>query len=318
MEHALNGILLVNLGTPAAPTPAAVRAFLREFLSDPRVVDLPRVLWLPVLYGVVLPLRPRRVARQYAHIWRPEGSPLLHFSRGLAAGLAGRAAGAPLALAMRYGEPSIAGALAQLRTAGASRLTVLPLYPQYSRTTTASALDAVRAALALQDWRPEVRVVEQYADDARYIALLAQSVRAHWARHGRGDRLLISFHGLPSRLTEAGDPYEGQCRATAGALARALELAPEHWTISFQSRVGRARWTGPYTEEVLRALPVEGVRRLDVICPGFPVDCLETLEEIAVRGHATFRTAGGEALRYIPALNDDPEHAALLAQLAAA
>ena len=303
------GVLLVNLGTPAAPTAAALRPYLREFLSDRRVVDLPRALWWPVLHGFILPLRPARVAKLYAHIWGPDGSPLLAHSRRLADALATRLPQVAVALGMRYGAPSVAQAVAQLRAAGATRLVALPLYPQFSRTTTASAEDALRAAAGTLP----LQLIQDYHDDPGYIGALRDSVHRHWQRHGRGQLLLMSFHGLPARYTAAGDPYEAQCRASAMLLARSLGLADAQWRVSFQSRVGRARWSQPYTEEVLDRLPAEGVRRLDVVCPGFAADCLETLEEIALRGASRFHRAGGEALRYIPALNDDAAHADALA-----
>ena len=309
----MNGVLLVNLGTPDAPTPAAIRPWLREFLSDPRVVDLPRWLWLPVLHAVILPLRPRKLAPLYQRIWTPEGSPLLAITRqqrlAVAAALGDRAL---VVEAMRYGTPSIGAALAGLQRAGVSKLVVLPLYPQYSTSTTASVRDAVAG------WTGALAFIDDYAVDAGYIAALAASVREHWARHGRGDRLLLSFHGIPVRYVERGDPYARQCEATAQALAAALELAPADWLLSYQSRVGKAAWLEPYTEDALRQLPAQGVRRLDVVCPGFSADCLETLDEIAIRGAETFVAAGGEALRYVPALNARPDHVAALAHLVGA
>ena len=316
------GVLLVNLGTPEAPTAAAIRRYLREFLSDPRVVDLPRVLWNPILYGFILPLRPRKLVPQYARIWRPDGSPLLAITREQRAAVEARLAhmpiGAlPVAEAMRYGVPGFDAALAQLQRAGVQRLLVLPLYPQQSLTTTGSALDGLRAGLLRAAWQPELRIVEQYHLHPRYLASLAQSVRDHWAAHGRGEKLLLSFHGIPRRYVKAGDPYERQCHETAQRLAAALQLSPGDWQICFQSRVGKAKWTQPYTEDVLLSLARAGVKRVDTICPGFAADCLETLDEIAKRYAAEFVAAGGEALRYVPALNARPDHIDALAHIAA-
>lgn len=311
-----SGVLLINLGTPSAPTAEAIRRYLREFLSDRRVVNLPRALWLPILYGLILPLRPRRLALRYAAIWQAEGSPLLVYSQRLTKALAGAMPDGAVALGMTYGNPSIASALGDLRERGVQRLRVLPLYPQFSHTTTTAALEAVQRALARLGWQPELSALDGYHDAPRYIEALRQSVLRHWHAQGRGEKLLISFHGIPMKDIDAGDPYLAQCRHTAQMLAAALGLADTQWQIVFQSRLGRARWTGPYTEEVLRSLAREGVKTLDVICPGFPADCLETLEEIALRYTALFRDAGGAALRYIPALNDHPDHVALLAELA--
>jgi protoporphyrin/coproporphyrin ferrochelatase len=316
------GVLLVNLGTPDAPTPRAIRPYLREFLSDPRVVALPRALWWPILYGLILPFRPGRLAALYRRIWRADGSPLLAITREQRKALADQLAApgpAPLVLeAMRYGRPAIATALAELQQAGITRLVVLPLYPQYSATTTASALDAVLAALAASSWYPELCLVQDYHEDGAYIAALAQSVREHWAAHGRGQRLLMSFHGIPQRYVDAGDPYDKQCRRTAQRLATALQLGDDQWQLCYQSRIGRAAWLQPYTDVVLRELPGAGTRTVDVICPGFAADCLETLDEIEIRYAAQFVAAGGEALRYVPALNARPAHIEALARIVSA
>jgi protoporphyrin/coproporphyrin ferrochelatase len=317
------GVLLINLGTPDAPTAPAIRRFLREFLSDRRVVNLPPALWYPVLYGFILPLRPRRLVRAYSSIWGADGSPLLALSRKLAGSfrqeltrMAGR--DTPVALGMRYGTPSLRTALDELETHRPSRLLVLPLYPQYSGTTTASALDGVGLALQHRDWQPSITVVNDYHDHDGYIAALRDSVQAHWQAYGRGEKLLMSFHGIPMKYVEAGDPYLAQCRVTARALAEALSLPESAWEICFQSRVGRARWTSPYVEARLVDLARSGVNTVDVVCPGFAVDCLETLEEIALRDKALFESAGGQSLRYIPALNDQPAHAAALARITTA
>jgi ferrochelatase len=308
-----DGVLLINLGTPDAPTAEAIRPWLGEFLSDPRVVDLPRWLWLPLLHGLILPLRPRRLAELYGRIWTPRGSPLLVITRELRDALAAALEGTVVVEAMRYGKPDVAGALAQLRQAGVTRIVVLPLYPQYSGTTTESALDAVSAALPAGGWLPELRVVRDYHADAGYIEALAQSVREHRAAHGEGELLLMSFHGIPQRYADRGDPYGRQCETTARALAAALGLREDQWRVAYQSRIGRAPWLQPYTDEVLSGLVLNQARRIDVICPGFAADCLETLDEIVLRYGSQFVAAGGEALRYVPALNARPSHIAALA-----
>ena len=316
MTAHLDGVLLINLGTPAAPTPQAIRPWLRDFLSDPRVVDLPRGLWLPVLYGVILPLRPRKLAPQYAGIWRPEGSPLLSITREQRAALAQRLAGTPVVEAMRYGEPSIPAALTRLQLDRVSRIVVLPLYPQFSHTTTSSALDAITAALDGMGWHPELRIIEDYHADPGYISALASSVREHWALHGRSEQLLMSFHGIPRRYAEKGDPYGQQCQETAQLLATALGLEPGHWQVAYQSRVGKAEWLSPYTDVAIRELAAGGTKHLDVVCPGFSADCLETLDEIATRYRHEFVAAGGQTLRYVPALNARPAHIEALARIA--
>jgi ferrochelatase len=313
---ARTAVLLANLGTPEAPTPRAVRRFLAQFLHDRRVVELTRWLWCPLLHFIILPLRSGPVARKYASIWRPDGSPLLALSRLLAARVADALPGAEVVLAMRYGAPSIPDALRALADAGVGRVLVLPLYPQYSASTSASVLDAVTAELAR--WRrvPALRFVADYHADAGWLDALADSVRAHWAAHGRGDTLLMSFHGLPEVMVRRGDPYARQCEAGARALAARLGLTDDAWQLTYQSRFGRQQWLQPATSSVLAALGAQGVRRVDVVCPGFAVDCLETLEEIAVENAEVFRHAGGEALRYVPALNDAPAHAAAIAAIA--
>lgn len=314
------GVLVTNLGTPDAPTAGAVRRYLAEFLADPRVIEAPRWVWRLILHGVILRIRPRRSARAYASIWAPEGSPLLLNSRAIADALEARwARSAPdrvtVALGMRYGNPPISEALLALREAGATRIVVLPLYPQYSGTTGGSTFDAV--ARVLSGWRraPALRFIDHYHDDPGYIGALAASIEAAWSDGGRPDRLLFSFHGLPRRYLDAGDPYHCECRKTARLVAETLGLAPERWLVAFQSRVGREEWLRPYTDETLVEWGREGVARVDVACPGFPADCLETLEEIAIRGRESFVAAGGGQLRYIPALNADPRHVEALASL---
>ncbi|MDH4072227.1 MAG: ferrochelatase [Gammaproteobacteria bacterium] len=323
-EHGLpesTGILLVNLGTPDAPTPSAVRRFLAEFLSDPRVVEIPRPLWLAILYGVILWTRPARSAKAYAKIWTEHGSPLLLHTNDIAAGvrekLAARLSGAVhVEVAMSYGSPSIEAALESFYLACVRRIVVLPLYPQYSGTTTASVFDAVTRLLSRRRWVPELRFINHYHDAPGYIAALAASVRDHWDLYGRGERLLMSFHGVPKRTLDAGDPYHCQCQKTARLLAAALELGDGEWTVSFQSRLGRAEWLRPYTNVTLEAWGRERAGLVDVVCPGFAADCLETLEEIAMENAASFRAAGGGDLRYIPALNARDDHVSFLARIA--
>lgn len=314
-----SAVVLINLGTPDAPTPPAVRRYLREFLSDPRVVELPRWLWWPILNGPVLALRPRRSAAKYAAVWTAEGSPLLVGSRqqqaALSAQLALRGLDLDVALAMRYGRPSIESALDALRARRVTRMLMLPMYPQYSAATTASAIDGVNRIVGRLRDVPEIRWIKHYADDAGYIEALAASVVQHWEHHGRGECLLMSFHGLPRRNLDLGDPYHCECQKTARLLAQSLGLERSAYRVSFQSRFGRARWLEPSTADTLRSLARAGVRRLDVICPGFVADCLETLEEIVMEGQAQFLTAGGQQLRYVPCLNASPRFIRALGDL---
>lgn len=322
-EHGLPdslGILLVNLGTPDAPTPAAVRRYLGEFLWDPRVVEIPRPIWWLVLHGFILRFRPAHSARAYAKIWTEDGSPLLLHSDSIARSieprLRSRLSGAVnVALGMSYGSPSIDSALDSLYSQGARRILCLPMYPQYSGTTSASVFDAVTRALQRRRWIPEFRFVNHYHDERGYIAALAQSLREYWDSHGRGDHLLFSFHGLPAVNLEMGDPYFCQCQKTARLVAAALELSREEWTLAFQSRVGRQEWLRPYADETISAFGESGMKRLDVICPGFAADCLETLEEIAMQNAELFMKQGGESLHYIPALNARDDHIDFLVRL---
>ncbi len=314
-------VLLVNLGTPTAPTTPAVRRYLGEFLADPRVVESPRWLWWLILHGLILRRRPQHSARAYARIWTQQGSPLLIHSKDLTKALDAHLQQhhpGPLrvALAMRYGQPSISKTMLELQHQGVRRLLLLPLYPQYSASSTGSVIDAVGATLQSMRWPPELRIINDYHLDAGYLDALAASVRRHWSEHGRGECLLLSFHGLPESYVRAGDPYLSQCQATAQALRKPLQLAEQELQVSFQSRVGRQPWLTPYTDHTLATLPGQGMRRIDVLCPGFAVDCLETLEEIALRGRAEFLAAGGEELHYIPALNAHPSHVQALANLA--
>ncbi len=314
------GVLLTNLGTPEAPTVRAVRRYLAEFLADPRVVEAPRWAWLALLHGVILRVRPRRSAAAYAKVWTERGSPLLAISRDQREALAAvlEAAGPGryrVALAMRYGRPAIAEVLAELLEGGVRRLLVLPLYPQYSATTTASTFDALAAALAGHRRLPDLRFVAGYHDHRPYIEALAASVEERWRAGGRGERLLLSFHGLPERYRRAGDPYYDQCLATARLLGERLGLGEDGLTVSFQSRVGREAWLRPYTDELLLEWARQGIGRVQVLCPGFAADCLETLEEIAEQNAEAFTAAGGGRLEYIPALNARRDHIAALAAL---
>ena len=320
MSGARSAVLLVNTGTPTAPYAPQVRRFLRRFLSDPRVVELPRLLWLPLLNGVILPLRAPRSARNYRRIWTDGGSPLAvqcaRLRNALHAELQRREPGEwRTELAYLYADPGVSAQLGALRAAGVRRLVVLPLYPQGSGTTTGAVYDQVAATT--RRWRalPELRQTGDYHDQPEYIAALAASVREHWQAHGRDAHLLLSFHGIPQALVRKGDDYERQCRASAAALAAALGLAPTEWSLSFQSRFGAAQWLGPATVTRLQELAAAGTRKVAVMCPGFAVDCLETLEEIAIGGREIFLHAGGEQFDYIPALNDRPDHAAALAGL---
>ncbi len=309
--------LLINLGTPDEPTTPAVRRYLAEFLSDPRVIDYPRWLWLPLLYGVILRIRPKKSAHAYSTVWTPQGSPLLVQSRALTEKVAQACAdlGIRVELAMRYGNPSIASVLGKLIADGVRRVIALPLYPQYSATSTGTAFDGVHAALGRMRHVPELRTVSDYHATPAYIDALARSVRTFWETNGRADRLLLSFHGIPERYVRLGDPYAEQCRETAALLRDRLGMTESEMILTFQSRVGREKWLTPYTDITLRELPKQGVRRLQVMCPGFAVDCLETLEEIAIRGKEEFLSGGGERLEYIPALNDDDAHVALMKSL---
>lgn len=318
-QPARAGILLANLGTPDAPTPDAVRRYLAEFLWDRRVVELPRPLWWLILHGIILRVRPARSARKYQKIWTPDGSPLLAISQRQATAVAARLAerySGPIqvTVGMRYGNPSIAAALAELRAAGVRRLLALPLYPQYSAATVASTFDAVAAALRTWRWLPELRFITQYHDNPGYLDTLAAHLRAARADQP-GERLLFSFHGLPKRNLLAGDPYYCQCHKTARLVAERLGLPPTQWAVAFQSRFGRAEWLQPYASVLLAEWAQSGVKSVDVVCPGFAADCLETLEEIALENRRIFLAAGGERYRYLPALNDDPAHIAALVDL---
>jgi len=311
-----SGVLLANLGTPSSPDRKPVARFLREFLSDPRVVDLPRILWLPLLYGVIVPLRAGRSAAAYRKIWWDEGSPLLVLTERLARRMQELAgAGRAVEVGMRYGEPSILGGLRKLRERGVEEVTVLPLYPQFSGTTTTSIYDAVDAALTEMAWQPAVHRIEDYYRHPGWIEAVAASIREFQETAGKPDRLIFSLHGIPQRYVANGDPYQAHCESSIGAIASALGLAEGEWLLTYQSRVGREPWLQPYTDLTLQELARSGVKRVQVACPGFAVDCLETLEEIAMQNHELFQEAGGEELQYIPALNDSPAHARALLSL---
>lgn len=308
-------VLVVNLGTPEAPTAPAVARYLAEFLGDKRVVAIPRLFWWPLLNWVILPRRSPRSAEKYALVWLPEGSPLAVYTRRLAEGMQRELPGHRVAWAMRYGAPALAPALDALRDGGVRRIVVLPLYPQYSTTTTASIEDVVQAWQARNPQLP-VTLIEDYPTDPAWVEAVADSVRAHWAQHGRGETLFFSFHGLPQRVANNGDPYPQRCEASAQAIAAALGLGAGEWQLGYQSRFGAERWLQPYAEPSLWQLAERGTKRVDVICPGFATDCLETLEEVAM-GFVETCAARGMQVRYIPCLNDAPAHARALAQLAA-
>lgn len=313
-------ILLVNLGTPDAPSAPAVKRYLAEFLGDPRVVALPRLLWLPILHGILLNTRPAKSAAKYAQIWTPEGSPLkVHTERQakLLKGLLAERGHKDWLVdwAMRYGCPALPDVLDRLQTAGVSDILILPLYPQWAGSTTGSTQDAVTAWVGRQSQPPCIRWIEAFHDHPGYIGALAASVREHWQVHGRGEKLVMSFHGLPQRAVDQGDPYARQCHETAQLLANALGLDAGSWLVTFQSRFGAARWLQPYTQPTLEELARSGIATVDVICPGFVADCLETLEEIALECRETFLHAGGKEFRYIPCLNDRPDWIAALADL---
>ncbi len=314
------GVILCNLGTPEAPTPAAVRRYLAEFLSDPRVVEIPRAAWLPILHGIVLRVRPARSAKKYASIWTAEGSPLKVWTERQATLLEGylgqRGHRVLVRHAMRYGAPQVASVLDAIRAEGADRILVLPLYPQYAASTTASIADAVAAWQRRVRNVPELRFVKHYHDDGGYVDALAARVEEHWRVHGRGDKLVLSFHGLPRRSLTLGDPYHCECLKTGRLLAERLKVRDDDVRVTFQSRFGRAAWLEPYTEPTLIALARAGVARVDVFCPGFTADCLETLEEIDQEARAAFLAAGGKEFRYIACLNDQHAWIAALAAIA--
>jgi len=312
------GVLLSNLGTPDAATPAALRVYLKEFLSDPRVIELPRWKWLPILHLFILTTRPKMSAALYRKVWTAEGSPLLVTSQRQRAGIEQRLRSrfgdsVAVALGMRYGNPSIAAAMRELAAAGCSRIVVLPLYPQYAAATAGSTFDAVFATLQETRWVPGLRTIETYHDEPGYIAALAASVRERWQAEGEPEKLLMSFHGMPQRYFDDGDPYFCYCQKTARLLAEALALPSDRWMLSFQSLFGKEEWLKPYTDRTVERLAREGVRALDVICPGFSADCLETIEEIDELNREIFLHHGGEKFRFISCLNERDDHLDFLA-----
>jgi ferrochelatase len=316
------GVLLLNLGTPDEPSTPALRRYLKQFLSDPRVIELPKWKWWPILNLIILNTRPAKSAAAYRAVWNhyEEGSPLLTLTRaqqrGLQERLTARMAGpVSVAVGMRYGNPSVAQALSELRDAGARRVLVLPLYPQYAAATTASSFDAVFDELKTWRWMPELRLISHYHRDTGYLDALAASVREHVAEHGQPQKLIMSFHGVPQRYLLSGDPYHCECHVTGRLLAERLGLTDDQWMVSFQSRFGREEWIKPYTDETLKALPGQGIKHVAVICPGFSADCLETIEEIGQENREYFEAAGGETYHYISALNDRDDHLDALTRL---
>lgn len=314
-ENRTQGVLLVNLGSPADPSVRAVRRFLAEFLGDPRVVNLPRVLWWLILHGFILPFRPQKSAKAYQKIWTNQGSPLIVYTRELTERLKTRTGGThnlTVDYAMRYGSPSISSRLQMLKEQGVEQFYILPLYPQYSSTTSASVYDGM--VEMFNQWRhlPDFHFVSNYHTNSCYIQAVANSIRASWQAHGQAQVLVMSFHGLPKQLTDLGDPYFHQCHNTAKLIADNLGLTDDQWLIVFQSRFGKAEWLKPYCVEVLAELPQQGIQSVDMVCPGFAVDCLETLEEIAIENKSVFLEAGGKSYRYIAALNDSPDHAEVI------
>lgn len=318
MRQTKTGILLANLGTPDAPTPEAVKRYLRQFLSDPRVVDTSPTLWWPLLRGVILPLRAPRVAKLYQSIWMEDGSPLMVYSKAQQQALAQRLPDTPVALGMSYGSPSLESAVDELLASGVEHMVVLPLYPQYSCSTVAAVWDELARILARKRGIPGVSFIRDYADDSSYIDALAKSARDSFAQHGEPDLLLLSYHGIPQRYADEGDDYPQRCRDTTRELVSALGLPPEKVMMTFQSRFGREPWLTPYTDKTLKMLAEKGTRHIQVMCPGFAADCLETLEEIAVQNREIFLEAGGKQYEYIPALNATPEHIEMMVKLTAA
>ncbi|HBS3535062.1 ferrochelatase [Klebsiella pneumoniae] len=317
MHQTKTGILLANLGTPDAPTSGAVKRYLRQFLSDKRVVDTSRLLWWPLLRGVILPIRSPRVAKLYQSVWMEEGSPLMVYSRRQQQALAARLPDTPVALGMSYGSPSLASAVDDLLAQGVEHIVVLPLYPQYSCSTVAAVWDELARILAKKRAIPGISFIRDYAEHPDYIHALAASVRASFAVHGEPDLLLLSYHGIPQRYANQGDDYPQRCRDTTRELVSALGLPPERVMMTFQSRFGREPWLTPYTDETLKMLGEKGTKHIQVLCPGFAADCLETLEEIAVQNREIFLEAGGKQYEYIPALNADAAHIEMMVNLTA-
>ena len=317
-DTAPTGVLLTNLGTPESPSVADVRRYLKQFLSDPRVVSAPRLLWWPLLNLVILNTRPKKSAAAYRKIWTKQGSPLMTISREQAAVLQevlGEDGAYRVELAMRYGEPSVEKGLQSLQRQGIEKVIVFPLYPQFSHTTTSSTMDAVEAAQRQSTASVRTRLIKHYYEHPDYIAALADSVLEHWEENGRAEKLVMSFHGIPREYADAGDPYPEECRHTAELLADALELSDQEWVLTFQSRLGPKEWLQPYTDKTLESLARSGTRSVQIMCPGFSADCLETLEEIQIENRDIFLGAGGEEYTYIPCLNTRPDHINLMASL---
>ena len=311
------GVLITNLGTPEAPTPQALRVYLRQFLSDPRVVEIPRIIWLIILHGIILRIRPKKSAKAYSSIWTEHGSPLRSHTLDQANALSDRLEkkwgdNVITKFAMRYGQPSITSVMNSMLENGVRRLVIVPLYPQYSGSTTGSTFDEVSSDLATRRWIPELRFVNAYHDHPLYIKAMADKIKKFWLDNGQADKLILSFHGVPKRYLELGDPYYCHCQATSRLLTQALDIDSNKVMTTFQSRFGKAEWLKPYTDHTLKALPSDGVTSVQVFCPGFSSDCLETLEEIAVENRDYFLEAGGQNYQYIPALNSDVSHIDLL------
>ncbi|RUO29132.1 ferrochelatase [Aliidiomarina sanyensis] len=314
------GVLLTNLGTPDAPTPKALRTYLAEFLSDPRVVEVPKLLWKVILHGVILRIRPRRSAEAYKTVWTDEGSPLLLHTQQQTDAVRSQlkktwGEDIVVEFGMRYGNPSISSALEKLMQQGVTKLVVLPLYPQYSASTSGSTFDAIAHDFTRRRWLPDFRFISCYHDQPEYIQAVANKIKAHWETHGRADKLIFSYHGIPKRYLLNGDPYHCHCYKTTRLVAEALGLEKDAYMTTFQSRFGREEWLKPYTDETLKALPGQGVKSLQVVCPGFSSDCLETIEEIGEENCEYFMEAGGERYEYIPCLNSDEEHISALISL---
>ncbi|MFC3122298.1 ferrochelatase [Agaribacter flavus] len=314
------GVLITNLGTPEAPTKQALRPYLKQFLSDPRVVEVPKLIWWFVLNGIILNIRPKRSAHAYSTVWTEDGSPLLTHTKAQATGIASRIKllygdSVVVDFAMRYGQPSIENAIDSMLSGGVRKLFVLPLYPQYCASTSGSTFDAVANDFLRRRWLPELRFLNQYHDEQAYIECVAAKIKAHWDEHGRADKLIFSYHGIPKRYLVNGDPYHCQCHKTSRLIATYLDLGKNDYMTTFQSRFGREEWLKPYTDETLKQLPSSGVKSIQVVCPGFSSDCLETIEEIGVENRDYFLQAGGERYEYIEALNSDDNHLDMLTSI---
>ena len=314
------GVLMTNLGTPEAPSVKALRKYLAQFLSDPRVVEVPRLIWWCILHGIILRIRPRRSAAAYATVWTDKGSPLMVHTQeqcqALTQSLRSRFGDSlVVAFAMRYGQPSISSAIEKMQQEGVRQLLILPLYPQYSAATTASTFDDLANDFMRRRWLPNLRFISHYHDYPPYIEALANTVKAHWQKHGRADKLIMSYHGVPLRYLHNGDPYHCECYKTSRLLAEKLGLDKAEYMTTFQSRFGREEWLKPYTDETLKCFPAQGVKSVQVICPGFSSDCLETIEEIGEENREYFMDSGGERYEYIPALNASEEHIQMLTAL---